>query len=920
MAKGLHPQLLAVARKYGYSSFNEVQLRAFNVIGKGVNVLVTAPTGYGKTEAALFPIFSVILEEGLEKWGIRAIYITPLRALNRDILVRMRRIAEELGIKVEVRHGDTPKHARRRMALSPPHILITTPETFQFLLVGSRLRESLRSVKWVVIDELHELMQSKRGLQLTIALERLEEITERKVQRIGLSATIGNPIKAGLYLTGGRYFEIVRAEAKRTYVIDLCYWKGKGEESVNRRVSEIAEFVKRYGSVLIFTNTRNTAEALGSRLRQVLGDCVAVHHGSLSREERLGVEQKLKKGGLKAVVATSSLELGIDVGHVSYVIQYMSPRQVNRLVQRVGRSSHFIGGVARGCIVASDLDDLMESVVIARRAVRGDLEEVEFEEKAYDVLAHQLVGLTLEYRHISLDRAYRIVTRAYPYRNLSYRELLRVAEFLDRARLARLRGETLARGARSIEYYYESASTIPDVESFEVVDVAQRRRVGVLDGGFVASSLTEGVRFILGGRVWRVVKVSLEEGVVHATPSSELEAAIPAWVGEDLPVPYKVAREVGALRRRLISNSPSRLAKEYGVNADLLEAVHEYLVEQMAATGVVPSDVDVVVEVCKHALVVHACLGTRANELLGVLLSRGLAKMYGIPSKYYFDAYRVVLVTTRDFRIEQVKALIERLVEMLDEVGDAVRSTNAYLWKLLHVCQRMGVLKRGTSSNVSAKRLAEVLRGTLVDDETLKELLCTRLDLNTVANFLDSLKSGRIRIHYVRTRAPSPMAQSFFEKPFKAGLLAREITPLLILETVKKRLEKSRLLLVCLHCMKWRRIVVVGDLKNDPKCPICGSRVIAALNPWDEETLEVLEKWRKGRRLSRSELRIVRSAQQSAILVLSYGKRALICLAGRGVGPRVATRILSSCKDYDELVERVARAEVEYVRTREYWS
>lgn len=913
----LHPKLLEVAERYGYTSFNDVQLRAFDALSKGVHVVIIAPTGYGKTEAALFPIMGSILEEGLEEWGIKALYVTPLRALNRDILVRMKELAAELGIRLEVRHGDTPQSARRRMALSPPHILITTPETLQFLLVGSRLREALRSVRWVVVDELHELMQSKRGLQLTIALERLEEIAEGRVQRIGLSATISKPFLAGMFLTGGRRFEVVEARGGRRYEVDVLYLASEGE--AGDRVVKLVELIEGHRSTLVFTNTRDTAEALGSRLRRLCGDAVAVHHGSLSREERLRVERGLKEGRLKAVVATSSLELGIDVGHVDYVVQYMSPRQVNRLVQRVGRSSHFMGGVARGCIVAADLDDLMESIVIARRAERGDLEDLGFEENAYDVLAHQLVGLVLEYGKISLEKAHGIVTRAYPYRGLRFSELIRVAEFLDQTRLARLRGGVLYRGPRSIEYYYESASTIPDVEVFEVFDLAQRRRVGVLDGDFVASSLAEGSKFILGGRVWDVVRVSLEEERVYVAPSAEAEAAIPAWTGEDLPVPYKVAREVGALRRRLLSEPTARLAGEYGVDEGLMRELKEYVESQAEAIGVVPSDVDVVVEVGRRAFIVHACIGTRANSLLGVLLSHALAKLYGVSSKYYFDAYRVAVATSRGLTTREVRSLMERLEELIGEVGEAVKGSNAYLWKLLHVCQRMGIIRRGAKLKVPARKLAEALEGTVVEEEAVRELLHTRFDIAAIERLVRDLKRGRVRLHVVRVSEFSPMARSMFEKPYRAGLLIKGVEPLLVVEAVRRRLERSKLLLVCLHCLKWNRVIVIGDLEGEVRCPLCGSRVVAALNPWDEEALKVLRKWRRGERLTREERRVVKAAQQSAILVMSYGKKALLCLAGRGVGPAAATRILSSCRSYEELVREVAKAEANYARTREYW-
>ncbi|MEM2217485.1 MAG: DEAD/DEAH box helicase [Thermofilaceae archaeon] len=914
----LHAELAKVAEKFGYLSFNDVQVRAFKSIAKGSNVLIVAPTGYGKTEAAVFPIISSILTEGVKEWGVKALYITPLRALNRDIFLRISRLAAEVGVTLEVRHGDTPQSVRKRIVENPPHVLITTPETLQFLLIAPRFREALSSVKWVVVDELHELMQSKRGLQLTLALERLESLVKRRIQRIGLSATINNVIVAGLFLTGYRGFEIIEAKEGRKYMVEVAYIDSRYESEEKMKL--LTEIFGKHRNVLIFVNTRDTAEALGVKLRRFFENSIAVHHGSLSKEERISVELGLKNGKLKGVIATSSLELGIDVGSIEYVVQYMSPRQVNRLIQRVGRSFHFRGGIARGCIIASDLDDLAESIVISRRAAHGDLEDSEIEENAYDVLAHQVVGMLLVNDGISLKEVYEVVSKAYPYRNITMQELEKLILFLEGIKVLRFRDGRLFKGARSISYYYEAASTIPDVESFDVVDVAEGKRVGSLDGDFAASTIAEGSRFILGGRVWEVIKLSLDECKVYVTPSGEAEAAIPAWVGEDLPVPYKVAREVGALRRRVLSEPLRRLVSEYGVDEDLLDALKHYVEQQIEAIGVVPSDKEIVIEVSNRFLVVHACIGTKANALLGLLLSFALAKLYGISSKYYFDAYRVVLITPKRIHGEWlVELLTERIDYLLDNAHVAVKGSSAYLWKILHVCQRMGVVRKGSTPKIPARKLAEVFEGSVLEEEVIKELLTTRFDLKILKQLADELKVGAKKICAVQVNAPSPMTENMFEKPYKAGLIAKGSEPLLILKSVRKRLEQSRLLLVCLHCLKWSNVVIVGDVGEEVRCPSCGSKVIAALNPWDEESRKVLKKWRRSEKLTESEMKIVKSAQKSAILVMSYGKKALFCLAGRGVGPVVAARMLSLSKDYDELVREIAKAEADYVRTREFW-
>jgi ATP-dependent Lhr-like helicase len=323
--------------------------------------------------------------------------------------------------------------------------------------------------------------------------------------------------------------------------------------------------------------------------------------------------------------------------------------------------------------------------------------------------------------------------------------------------------------------------------------------------------------------------------------------------------------------------------------------------KQLQAVGIVPSDRDVVVEVGNRLVVIHACLGTRANALLALLLSYALARAAGVSSKHFFDAYRVALSLSRDVGAEELRELLtEKLEKLLADVGSAVRSSSLYLWKMLQVCQRMGVVEKGSRLKLPVRKLAELFEGTPLDDEV-------------------SLKQGRVLLHVVRVKELSPMAKSMFEKPYRAGVLAKGFEQLLVLDTIKKRLERSRILLVCLHCLKWSKEVLVGETDDEVKCPVCGSKVIAALNPWDADAVKLLEKWRRGGKLSEEELRVVRNAQKSAILVMSYGRKALLCLAGRGVGPTVAARILSLSRTEEDLLREIAKAEADYLRTREYW-
>ncbi|MEM0286303.1 MAG: DEAD/DEAH box helicase, partial [Candidatus Methanomethyliaceae archaeon] len=392
----------------GFTEFTEPQKKAIPLILEGKNVLIIAPTGTGKTEAAFLPILDMLIREG-KRSGISVLYITPLRALNRDLMDRLYWWCSRLDLKVSVRHGDTESKERGKQAISPPDILITTPETLQAILPGKRLRKHLSKIKWIIVDEVHEFTNDKRGSQLSIALERIRKITEKEPQIIGLSATIGSPEEVAKFLVGvGRECEIVHVPVAKDMKLSVEMPDIKDVDlklaekiatfpEVAARLRLMRELIDENRSTLIFTNTRSEAEVLASRFRiWDINSPISIHHGSLSKSSRVEAETGLKRGELKGVVCTSSLELGIDIGTIDLVIQYNSPRQVTRLLQRVGRSGHWVGGTSKGVIVALDSDDALESIVIARRALREELEKVEIVEKPLDVLTHQIAGLIIE--------------------------------------------------------------------------------------------------------------------------------------------------------------------------------------------------------------------------------------------------------------------------------------------------------------------------------------------------------------------------------------------------------------------------------------------------------------------------------------------------------------------------------------------
>src|SRR5213080_199852 len=402
----LSSPLKGLLEETGISKPTPPQIEAIPLIAQGDNnVLIIAPTGSGKTEAALLPLIDRMIRNP-DRQGISLLYITPLRALNRDLLKRLQTWSSKLDFSVEVRHGDTPAKERRRMAVKPPDLLITTPETLQAVLPGKRMRNHLRHVKSVVIDEIHELAGDRRGVQLTVGLERLREICANGFQRVGLSATVGNPEEIALFLGGNQPVKTVQIPLNKLTKYKVQY-PAPGEEDRDlarrlyttpeaaARLTLVDDLVEAHDSTLIFVNSRVNAELLGSKFN-MMDRKIMVHHGSLPREERVRAEEAFKAGEIKGLVCTSTLELGIDIGSVDLVVQYMSPRQVNSLVQRVGRSGHTLTRTSQGVLVSVSTEDILESVGVIELAREGQLEHTSIHIGALDVLAHQIAGVLMD--------------------------------------------------------------------------------------------------------------------------------------------------------------------------------------------------------------------------------------------------------------------------------------------------------------------------------------------------------------------------------------------------------------------------------------------------------------------------------------------------------------------------------------------
>src|SRR2546428_4523958 len=421
--------------------------------------------------------------------------------------------------------------------------------------------QHLRHVKAVVVDEVHELAGNRRGVQLTVGLERLREVRPEGFQRIGLSATVGNPEEISRFLGGSEPVRIVQIPLSKDTRYKIEYpTPGEEDQELARRLYTAPEAPARlalvsalfdaHDSPMIFVNSRVNAEMLGSKFN-MMDQNIMVHNGSLPKEERVRAEEAFKARQVKGLVCTSTLELGIDIGSVDLVAQYMSPRQVTSLVQRVGRSGHSLTGTSHGVLVSVSTEDLLESIGVIELAKEGRLEPTVIHHRALDVLAHQIAGLLMDSEgSISVARITQVLRRAFPYSQLEDTELEKVVEFMRKMGYLKRDDETLYRTSRTRMYYYENLSMIPDERRYQVIDLTNQQSVGILGEEFMLTMAHVGLNFIVKGRVWQMKQIT-DDGKVYVLPINDPTAAIPGWDGQILPVPGELAVRVGEYRKQV---------------------------------------------------------------------------------------------------------------------------------------------------------------------------------------------------------------------------------------------------------------------------------------------------------------------------------------------------------------------------------
>jgi len=903
-------------KKEGFHSLTTIQLKALPVISRKINCLLVAPTGSGKTEAAVLPVFTMLAHDknNNNEGKIRAIYITPLRSLNNDVLRRIMKYALSEGLRVEIRHGDTTVRERKKIIENPPDVLITTPESLAVVLTSEKMLAALNGLQWIIVDEVHELVANERGAHLSIGLERLQAASSASqlVTRIGLSATVGNLREAAEFISGtDRRHAVLVDTARRGYDIDIKFVKG----SLNNVAHFVLEYIKSSkieGSILLFTNTRDEAEYLGTILKNQGNVKVDVHHGSLSKEMREETEHTLRSGAAGIVVCTSSLELGLDIGSVDLVVHYGSPRQVSKLMQRIGRSRHRQRSFAKGLIVTNNPDDEIEAFAIIRRMKKGSIEEQKMHEGALDVLAHHLVGLAMQKRDpIKVKDACELVMKAFPFRNISVFDVQSCLDILAGHNVIRYdkENQTYVRKLKAYKYYFQNLSMIPHVLKFEVIDSISKRRIGTLDQQFVGDYGEKGNVFVLKGSQWRILSIDEGRLVVNVEPLHGAAINIPYWVGEMIPVDYKTAMEVGVVRSQAASGT--------------IKLSTPIMDDTLKALKVIPDSKNIVVESygSRNTLVMHCAFGSKVNNTIASLMSTILSSQLGYIVESRSDAYRIMLTSTVRIANGRVEAALGDVYDLEPVIIAALTGTHNINWKVWMVAKRFGMITREALYDKKVARMIyDRYSKTPVSAESIRELVHDKYDMAQTRQILSDIKEKKIKIHWLEVGEFSDLAKPIIEH---SGKMAGA-TPLSIekgvIELVKERLEKTKHRLVCIRCGKWERVMETNEVPEEIVCPHCRSRLVTATFGSDYEMSNIIRIRLAGGKLSAEDNHKFERAWKVASLVNNFGKKAILVLSGHGVGADTAARILRNYIDDEHVYRSIYEAERQYVITRGFWS
>ena len=826
-----HPAVAKWFRRT-YTAPTESQVQAWPAISSGNNALIAAPTGSGKTLAAFLATIDALIRLGVRgelRDEIHVVYVSPLKALSNDIqknldepLAGIRKELLESGlpdveIRTVVRTGDTPQAERERMRRKPPHILVTTPESLYILLTSVSGRKMLSSTRTVIVDEIHAMAPNKRGVHLALSLERLQHLAGGQLTRVGLSATQKPIEEIARFLVGGgqtgglfdsNACTIVDTGHVRKRDLALEVPESPLEAVMSAEVwtqvyDRLAELIREHRSTLVFVNTRRLAERAARALSERLGeDQVTSHHGSMAREQRLNAEQRLKRGELKALIATASLELGIDIGHVDLVCQLSTPRRIAALLQRVGRSGHAVGGLPKGRLFPVSRDDLVECTALLDAVRREELDRVVIPSKPLDVLAQQIAA-EVACGEWDEDELYELLRRAWPYRELARREFADVLQMLAEGystrrgrKRALIHRDPVNRKLRPRDGLrltaVTSGGTIPDTADYAVVLSPQDIMVGTVNEDFAVESLAGDV-FQLGNTSYRILRV--EAGRVRVEDAAGMPPSIPFWLGEAPARSDEVSAAVSRLRAEMDARLPDieatldYLVTQVGIGRDSATQLADYLGGAKGALGMLPTQEKLVFERFFDEsggtqLVIHSPYGNRINRAWGLALRKRFCRKFNfeLQAAATEDAIILSLTATHSFPLEEVARYLHsssvRQV-LIQALLDAPMFLTRWRWDA-SIALALPRFRGGNKVPPQLQRMeAEDLVAVVFPDQlacqenipgdreipdhplvkqTIDDCLHDAMDIEGLEHLLRAMERGEVQVETRELVEPSPLA------------------------------------------------------------------------------------------------------------------------------------------------------------------
>ena len=821
-----------------YGRFTPPQKYAIVETARKNNILITSPTGSGKTLSAFLAAINrliILARENKLEDRVYVLYVSPLKALNNDIkrnleqpLREIYSLAEEEGIELQeirlgVRTGDTDQSERQNQMKNPPHIFITTPESLAIILSTPKFSKLLERIDYLIIDEIHSLAENKRGTHLSLSVERLEKRQKGRMVRIGLSATIHPVEEVAKFLVGfdddGKERDCVIADVAYAKEIeikvlspvdDMIYTPS--EEMSDRMYREIARLIKQARTTLIFTNTRSATERVVYNLKKRLGDeyVIGAHHSSLSKQTRLDVEEKLKKGEMKCVVCSTSLELGIDVGYIDQVILLGSPKSISRALQRVGRSGHRLHDRSIGKIIVLDQDDLVECTVLAKEALDRNLDRIRIPEKPLDVLVQHILGMALE-KVWKIDEAYRLIKRSYPYRNLTMEEFLSVLRYLSGhySELEKKRvygkiwldldsGEFGKRGRMARPIYYLNIGVIPDEVSVRVVTKGGKR-LGKVEEEF-AERLIPGDIFVLGGKTYRFLG---SKGMRIIVEEAEGERpTVPSWFSEQLPLSYDLGMKIMEFRgkmKEMLDDEEALLRyliEEYHAERKTAEAIYNYFYEQEMFSEI-PTEKTLLVEHfiddrSRHSYVFHAVVGRRASSAIARVLAYRAGRITGRNVGVVIGDNGFVLTLSEEISPHEIASILQT-DNFREDLKQAIEKTEILKRRFRHVSVRSLLVLRnylGREKSVWRQQMdSETLMGIIkkldpefpVLREAYREIMEDSMEVDNAMHYLKKIEEGETEFRFVDLPSPSP---------FSFNLIALGESDIVLMEDRKAFIQK----------------------------------------------------------------------------------------------------------------------------------